>query len=37
MTPANCAITAVTPGDPKPSSYSLQPVTPASVLTFTKW
>ena len=37
MAPANCAITADTPGDPKPSSYSLQPVTPASVLTFTKW
>ena len=34
---ASRSITAPTPGAPKPSSYSLQPTMPLSVVTLTKW
>ncbi len=34
---ARALITVETPGEPKPSSNSLQPVMPASVVSFTKW
>ncbi len=34
---ARASMTVVTPGEPKPSSYSLQPTTPSSVVILQKW